>query len=80
MFIPHTIIILDEKELDIPNGENNAENDEEQEQPEVDEQEYYAEGWFFHREIGDVTVWRLCLLYFLLHVLCCLLSSLSHEM
>lgn len=36
----------DEKELDIPNGESNAENDEEQEQPEVEEQEFYVEGWF----------------------------------
>lgn len=46
--------MLDEKELDIPNGENNAENDEEQpEQPEVDEQEYY-EGWFFHRGIDSL--------------------------
>jgi tyrosine 3-monooxygenase len=32
-----------ENELDIPNGENNAENDEEQEQPEVEEQEFYVE-------------------------------------
>jgi len=31
-------------ELDIPNGENSAENEEEQEQPEVEEQEYYVEG------------------------------------
>lgn len=38
---------VDENELDIPNGENNAENDEEQEQPEVEEQEFYVEGWFF---------------------------------
>lgn len=52
------MIILDEKELDIPNGENNAENDEEQEQPEVDEQEYYAEGWFFHWGIRETNVWR----------------------
>lgn len=39
-----TIIYVDEKELDIPNGENNAENEEEQEQPEVEEQEFYVEG------------------------------------
>ncbi|CRK95715.1 CLUMA_CG009172, isoform A [Clunio marinus] len=32
-----------ENELDIPNGENNTENDEEQEQPEVEEQEFYVE-------------------------------------
>lgn len=37
---------VDENELDIPNGENNAENEEEQEQPEVEEQEFYVEGWF----------------------------------
>jgi hypothetical protein len=37
--------VLDEKELDIPNGESNVENEEE-EQPEVDEQEYYVEGWY----------------------------------
>lgn len=42
-----TITTIDENELDIPNGENNAENDEEQEQPEVEEQEFYVEGWFF---------------------------------
>lgn len=35
---------VDERELDIPNGENNAENEEEQEQPEVEEQEFYVEG------------------------------------
>lgn len=44
------VINVDEKELDIPNGENNAENEEEQEQPEVEEQEFYVEGWFYHRE------------------------------
>lgn len=35
---------VDENELDIPNGENNAENEEEQEQTEVDEQDFYVEG------------------------------------
>lgn len=34
----------DERDLDIPNGENNAENEEEQEQPDVEEQEFYVEG------------------------------------
>lgn len=41
------LIRSDERELDIPNGENNAENEEEQDQPEVEEQEFYVEGWFF---------------------------------
>lgn len=36
--------LLDDSELDIPNGENHAENEEEQEQPEVEEQEFYVEG------------------------------------
>lgn len=40
------LICPDERELDIPNGENNAENEEEQDQPEVEEQEFYVEGWF----------------------------------
>jgi hypothetical protein len=40
----HVFLSLDERELDIPNGENNAENEEEQEQPEVEEQEFYVEG------------------------------------
>lgn len=43
-FIICTVVQLDERELDIPNGENNAENEEEQEQPEVEEQEFYVEG------------------------------------
>jgi hypothetical protein len=42
------ITSVDENELDIPNGENSAENDEEQEAPEVEEQEFYVEGWFSH--------------------------------
>ena len=37
-------ITSDDSELDIPNGENHAENEEEQEQPEVEEQEFYVEG------------------------------------
>lgn len=45
------ILDVDEKELDIPNGENNAENQDEQEQPEVEEQEFYVEGWFFHHKL-----------------------------
>lgn len=40
------VLLLDERELDIPNGENNAENEEEQEQPEVEEQEFYVEGLY----------------------------------
>lgn len=40
------IVDLDEKELDIPNGENSAENEEEQDQSEVEEQEFYVEGLF----------------------------------
>lgn len=46
------MFICVENELDIPNGENNAENDEEQEQPEVEEQEFYVEGRFSRREIS----------------------------
>lgn len=46
------VIDVDEKELDIPNGENNTENEEEQEQPEVEEQEFYVEGRFSRREIS----------------------------
>jgi hypothetical protein len=37
--------IIDENELDIPNGESNVENEDE-EQNEVEEQEYYVEGWY----------------------------------
>lgn len=36
--------ISDDAEHDIPNGENNVENEEEQEQPDVEEQEFYVEG------------------------------------
>jgi hypothetical protein len=46
---------VDENELDIPNGENNAENDEEQEQPEVEEQEFYVEGL-----IREAVNWMFC--------------------
>lgn len=49
------MLICVENELDIPNGENNAENDEEQEQPEVEEQEFYVEGRFFRWAISFST-------------------------
>lgn len=57
---------VDEHELDIPNGENNAENDEEQEQPEVEEQEFYVEGWFLYPRTDILFYFAQC--YSLLHV------------
>ena len=63
------VINVDEKELDIPNGENNAENEEEQEQPEVEEQEFYVEGWYSHLKRFPYYL-MLNVFLFLLHVFC----------
>lgn len=39
---------VDENELDIPNGESNVENEEE-DQNDAEEQEYYVEGWYIQK-------------------------------
>lgn len=49
----------DENELDIPNGESNVENEDEDQNDE--EQEYYVEGWYsFNSNI------LLCMVYFVI--------------
>jgi hypothetical protein len=44
VFVGNVECCVDETELDIPIADNTSDNEEEQEQPEIDEQEYYAEG------------------------------------
>lgn len=61
------LLCVDEKELDIPNGENNAENEEEQDQPEVEEQEYYVEGSHFESRRFRQFFANACCVYF-----CCM--------